>query len=452
MKKTIEKVNYLFPKNFLWGTATAAYQIEGAWNEGGRGPSIWDDFSHRRGTVCNGDTGDLACKHYHRMEEDVDLMAELGYRAYRFSVSWPRILPEGAGAVNEEGMDFYDRLVDRLRERGIRPFVTLYHWDLPSRLQSEGGWYNRETARHFAEYGLRVAERLGDRVEDWITLNEPWIVTVAGHVMGIHAPGKKRPFSAFRVAHNLLLAHGLSVDALRSAFSGARVGISHALSPVYSYRIDREGGDVRRAEEIMNLLWLDPVFGKGYPPGIRRFVERQNRGNIEKGDMEIISRPIDFLGINNYHRHVVKPALRPLYSFRPVEPRYEGARYTEMGWELYPEGLREIVLQVSRRYGRLPIYITENGAAFDDRLEEDGIHDQERIEFLRSYLMELHRAIAEGADVRGYFVWSFMDNFEWNLGYAKRFGLVHVDFEGAMERRVKDSGRWYADVCRENGF
>lgn len=444
---------YTFPKDFLWGTATAAYQIEGAWKEEGKGPSIWDAFSHIPGKVNGGDTGDTACDHYHKMAEDIDLMGDLGFPAYRFSISWPRIIPDNSGRVNNRGLDFYDRLVDKCMERNILPFVTLYHWDLPLWAQEKGGWLNRETAHHFAEYGMVVANRIGDRVKHWITLNEPWIVAIAGHVLGIHAPGIRKPFSLFRIAHNLLLGHGLCTEALKASCPDSRVGITNALSPIHSYRLDRYPAAVRRAEAIMNYLWLDPIMGKGYPPEIRRAVKRQNGGKIREEDMDIISRPIDFLGINNYHRTIVAPALRPLYTFRPVEPSYPEAQFTRMGWEIYPQGIKEIVLDISRRYNHVPLYITENGAAFQDRLIDGKVEDPYRVNFIRSYLKALHEAISEGANLKGYFLWSFMDNFEWNLGYEKTFGLVHIErSSGSLKRTVKESGHWYAQVCAENAI
>jgi beta-glucosidase len=442
-----------FPDDFLWGTATAAYQIEGGWKEDGKGPSIWDTFSHIPGKINHGDNGDIGCDHYHRMEEDINLMGDLGYPAYRFSISWPRIIPDSSGKINSQGLDFYDRLVDKCMEKDILPFVTLYHWDLPLWVQNRGGWLNRETAFLFAEYGRSVAARLGDRVKKWITLNEPWIVAIAGHVLGIHAPGLKKPFSLFRVAHNLLLGHGLCNQTLRAVYTDAQVGITNALSPIHSYRLDRTPPAVHRAEAIMNNLWLDPVLGKGYPEEIVGWVKRQNRGNIKEGDMDIISHPIDFIGVNNYHRTIVAPALRPLYSFRPVEPTYPGARFTQMGWEIYPQGIKEIVLKLSHRYNNVPIYITENGAAFEDIFTGGEVDDTYRIEFLRSYLRALQEAISLGVNLRGYFLWSFMDNFEWNLGYEKTFGLVHIDRKsGSLKRTVKKSGYWFSRVCAENAI
>lgn len=446
-------LEYRFPDGFLWGTATAAYQIEGAWDEDGKGPSIWDAFSHTPGKIDRGETGDVACDHYHRMDADIALMAQLGYPAYRFSISWPRVIPAGRGSVNPTGLDFYDRLVDRLLESKITPFVTLYHWDLPLPLHEAGGWYNRETASAFADYAGVMAAKLGDRVRHWITLNEPWIVTVAGYALGMHAPGSKRPYRAFRVAHNLLLGHGLAVQAVRAAAPQSQVGLTNALTPIHSHRLDRRTAAAERANDVVNRLWLDPVFGRGYPDGIKRYVERQNRGNLRPDDLETIAQPLDFLGINNYHRMIVAPTSRPVYTFKPVEPSYPGVQFTEMGWEVYPDGLREILTWVSREYGPIPLYVTENGVAYRDTLIDGAVHDPDRIRFLRRYIGAVGQAIADGADVRGYFVWSFMDNFEWSYGYDKTFGLVHVDYAGgSLDRTVKDSGRWYAKVCAANAL
>ncbi len=462
-----------FPDNFVWGTATAAYQIEGAWNEDGKGPSIWDTFTHRAGTIERSEHGRIACDHYHRYADDVALMKELGYGAYRFSVSWPRILPSGVArgrsvsgqSVNAAGLDYYDRLVDALLAAGITPFPTLYHWDLPQALEDRGGWYNKDTSRAFAEYAGIVAARLGDRVSSWITLNEPWISTVAGYMIGVHAPGYKRPYRGLKVAHNLLYAHGLAVEAIRAsvpASTPAHVGIAHALSPVHDRDLRRTHRYARRAQVVANELWLDPIFRGTYPADIADAVERQNGTNLHPDDLAIISRPIDFLGVNNYTRMVVRPALRPVYNFDQIVPDYPGIEKTEMGWEVYPRGIHEMITWLTRRYNRPAIFITENGMADPGDPEcrpeggpgeSAGIRDTARIAYLERYLAAVHNAIAEGADVRGYFVWSFMDNFEWAHGYRPRFGLVHVDrTDGTLTRTVKESGRWYAEVCRTNAL
>ncbi|MCB1156124.1 MAG: beta-glucosidase [Leptospiraceae bacterium] len=442
-----------FPKEFVWGTATAAYQIEGSPKEDGKGESIWDRFSHTRGKIRTKETGDIACDHYKRYKEDIALMAELGYSAYRFSVSWPRIMPNGKGPVQKRGMDFYDRLVDELKQKNIEPFLTLYHWDLPQKLQEEGGWLNRDTASYFADYTEEMVKKLGDRVKFWITLNEPWIFTVLGYFLGVHAPGLRKIFRFYKVAHNVLLAHGLSLAKIRAVNKSVRVGITNALSPVHSHRLDKYSHSVTIANAVMNRLWMDPIFLKKYPTAIERKVLAQNKGDIHPEDMKIISAPIDFLGVNNYSRTIIKPLPIPVYPFVPVTAFYPGVKLTEMGWEVYPDGLYQILKWIKEEYGNPPVYITENGVAYKDKLENTKISDPERIDFLKKYLSSVHRAILEGADVRGYFVWSFMDNFEWAEGNAKTFGLVHIDRTSSdLKRYAKDSAYWYSDVIKQNGF
>lgn len=445
-----------FPEGFTWGVATAAYQIEGAWDEDGKGPSVWDTFSHRPGRIERGETGDRACDHYHRMDEDLALMEDLGLGAYRFSVSWPRILPGGRasfGGINRAGVAFYDRLVDRLLELGIEPYLTLFHWDLPQALEERGGWYSRDTAAAFAEYARIMAAQLGDRVDHWITLNEPWIHTVFGHILGTHAPGRRRPYRGFRVAHNLLLGHGTAVDAIRAEAPNARVGITQAIWPVHDRISDAWRPYARRAHAIANELWMDPIILGTYPDEIASAVARQNRRNLRSGDAAQIARPIDFVGVNTYSRMVVKRGLLPLFSFGMVTPDYPGIEKTAMGWEVYPRSLYEAVSWVTERYHRPAIYITENGMADPDDPEQTPasgeIHDTARVSYLRRYLHSLHDAMRDSADVRGYFVWSLMDNFEWAHGYRPRFGLIHVDrSDDSLRRTIKQSGRWYAEVCR----
>jgi beta-glucosidase len=437
-----------FPPGFVWGTATAAYQIEGATDADGKEPSIWDSFTHRRGTVGDRSTGDVACDHYHRYPEDVEIMSQLGIRAYRFSLSWPRILT--SSGPNPAGLDFYSRLVDRLLESNITPYVTLYHWDLPQRIQDTGGWLNRDTSERLADYAAVAVSRLGDRITNWITLNEPLVATVWGYGLGIHAPGIKKPYRAALAGHHMLLAHGKALEAIH-ANGRCSVGITHALQPIYNYRLDRAGVAYHSADTLINRFWLDPVFRGEYPPRLRNYMSRLvGSGNLDR-DLAIISRPVDFLGINNYTRMVVRPSLRPIFPFAPVLPRYPGVRTTEMGWEVYPNALFETIMRVTRDYGRMPIVITENGAAYRDVVESDGIHDPVRVEYLARHILSVHRAIAEGADVRGYFVWTLMDNFEWAEGFTKPFGIVHVD-RTSLCRIVKDSGYWYSTVCRNNGY
>jgi beta-glucosidase len=440
-----------FPKNFVWGTASASYQIEGAISQDGKGPSIWDEFSHRKGAIKNGDTGDIACDHYNKMQEDVNLMHKLGYPAYRFSVSWPRVYPSGKSILNERGLSFYDRLVDSLLKKKIEPYITLYHWDLPLSLEKEGGWLNRDTAEYFGEYTETVVRRLGDRVKNWITLNEPWIVLVCGYLLKVFPPGLFKPFSAMKVAHNLLLAHGVSAARIKSLYPKSNVGITNALMPVYSYRLDKESSSVKRADAILNQLWLDPIFKGKYPDEISKEVERQNKENLREGDLKIISTPIDFLGINNYSRMVVKPVWFPFYNFRPVNVKYKGAKFTSMDWEIFPEGLYVLLKRIREEYANPPVFITENGVAFYEKLESGELQDPNRIHFLQEYLFSVHRAIMEGCDVRGYFVWTFMDNFEWASGYEKTFGLVHVD-RNTLKRTPKASAHWYSHLIKKNGF
>ena len=438
-----------FPDGFLWGAATAAYQIEGAATEDGRGPSIWDTFCRVPGAVKNGDTGDVACDHYHRYREDVELMRRLGLGAYRFSISWPRVMPQGRGPVNEPGLAFYDRLVDALLEAGIAPFATLYHWDLPQALQDEGGWPNRAMATAFAEYAGAVAERLGDRVAYWATLNEPVVSTLLGHYIGIHAPGVKNPFDALRASHHLLLGHGKAVEAVRaSAGAGARVGIVNNMLHVEPATESAEDvAAARRFDGLYNRWYLDPIFKGEYPAdlGIAAALP------IESGDMATIAAPIDFLGVNYYTRQLVaEGAEDPVLRFRLVRP--EGEReFTDMDWEIYPEGLYEALTRVAREYAPPAVFVTESGAAFVDRPVDGRVEDPQRQAYLEAHVDAARRAIVAGVPLGGYFVWSLLDNFEWAEGYAKRFGLVYVDY-ATQARTIKQSGEWYADVLRRNGI
>jgi beta-glucosidase len=443
-----------FPEGFAWGAASAAYQIEGGWNSDGKGRSIWDDFAHTPGKIKTGETGDVACDSYRRWPEDLGLIRSMGLRAYRFSISWPRVQPGGRGALNEKGLDYYKRMLDDVHGAGAEPFVTLYHWDLPSELQGSGGWLSRDTAKAFAEYSFAVANALGSRVPNWITLNEPWVITLCGHALGSHAPGLVLPFRALEVAHHLLLAHGLAVAALRQAVPGAKVGLVNALQPVDDRRLDSRGSSyLRRADDVMNRVWMDPVFGKGYPESLRPFMARK-RGLVREGDLETIAAPIDFLGVNNYSRSIVKPRLAPLYRFDTVRAGYRDARFTAMGWERYPEGLYRVLARIRDEYGNPPVYVTENGVALREAPGEDGVvHDPERVAFLRDYVAAAWRAIQDGCDLRGYFVWSLTDNLEWAEGTAMTFGLAHVDFEGGtLNRTLKDSALWYRDLIAANGL
>jgi beta-glucosidase len=442
-----------FPDTFIWGAATASYQIEGAVNEDGRGEAIWDRFCATPGKVYNGDSGAVACDHYHRYREDVQLMRELGLSAYRFSIAWPRILPTGKGQVNEAGLDFYERLVDALLAANIEPFVTLYHWDLPQTLQDEvGGWNSRATSQAFADYADVVSRRLGDRVRHWITLNEPQVSAMLGYEMGIHAPGIEDARQNWQASHHLLLAHGLAVPILRAnSRSGSEVGITLNLSSVHAATPSEEDQLVAQiVDGGLNRWYLDPLFRGSYPVDILEILTA--RGvvpHIETGDAEIIARPLDFLGINNYTRNVIRQkagAAPGTYDWADVA----GAEYTEMHWEVYPAGIRELLLRVHQDYAPPCLYITENGAAFADTISEDGqVHDPRRVHFLQEYIRQAGEAIQEGAPLAGYFVWSLLDNFEWAEGYSKRFGIIYVDYP-TQRRILKDSARWYQKTIAAN--
>jgi beta-glucosidase len=434
-----------FPTGFLWGAATAAYQVEGATAEDGRGSSIWDDFAATPGKTYQGDSGKLAADHYHRVEEDTDLMVQLGLDAYRFSIAWPRIVPQGRGEVNIAGLDFYDRLVDTLLRKDIRPFATLYHWDLPSPLQQKGGWVNRDTAFAFADYVELVARRLGDRVAGWITLNEPWCSAYLGYGIGVHAPGIKDRQAMVDAAHHLLLGHGLAVPRIKANIAQeSQVGITLLLSPAYPADDRPETQrDVKLSNDFCNGWFLDPILRGHYPDKLF-----ENLGvsepPIQAGDLALIAAPLDFLGINNYSRVLIRgAATQPLAdSCESISPVPE-ACYTDMAWEIYPHGLRDLLVHLHQDYTIPKIYVTENGAAFKDVLEDDGqIHDPRRIDYLRTYLTGLTEAIEQGVPLKGYFAWALIDNFEWSEGYSKRFGIVYVDYP-TQRRLIKDSGHWY---------
>ncbi len=440
-----------FPDGFTWGVATSAYQIEGAWNEDGRSPSIWDTFSHTPGKTYKGHHGDVASDHYHRYKEDVALMADLKLNAYRFSVAWPRVMPDGVGTVNEKGLDFYERLVDALLERGITPWPTLHHWDLPQALQDAGGWPKRETAYHFAEFARVMAERLGDRVTHWITHNEPFVLAVLGHFTGEHAPGIIDPAAAMKAGQHLLLSHGLAVQALRAAApQPLTVGITLNYSPMHpASNSEEDRAAARRFDGLINRMFFEPVLLGSYPEDMAE-VFGPLMTPASPDDLAIMHAPIEFLGLNYYNRTVVRhdPAV-PIIAASQVQP--EGREYSEM-WEIYPPGMYEMISRVWNDYHPAAIYLTENGICVPDGIDFDGrVRDYRRIRYLRDHLAEVHRAIADGIDVRGYLVWSLLDNFEWALGYRTRFGLVYVDFE-TLARTVKDSGRWFAEVIAANGF
>jgi beta-glucosidase len=439
-----------FPDGFLWGTATAAYQIEGASTADGRGPSIWDTFSHTSGKIYQDQNGDTACDHYHRYREDVAIMADLGLNAYRLSVSWPRVIPTGHGAANQPGLDFYRRLADALLERNIRPFITLYHWDLPQALEERGGWGARDTATAFGDYAALMGRTLGDRVKDWITLNEPLATTTAGYVFGIHAPGKQDPQLAFQVSHHLNLAHGNAVRALRATVPGARVGITQVSMPVYpasASAADQEAA--RRFDGFVNRWYWDPVWRGAYPADI---LDRLGpiAPTIADGDLQLLSPPLDFFGHNSYTRAIVKDDPESMLLGATQVPA-EGKPQTEMGWEVFPDHLYDALTRITRDYGAPDIYITENGAAFPDAVVNGAVDDPQRTDYLRTHLTAARRAIENGTKLRGYFCWSLLDNFEWSFGYSKRFGIVYVDYP-TQRRIVKASGRFFSEVARRNAL
>lgn len=439
-----------FPAGFLWGAATSAYQIEGSPLADGAGPSIWQRFSHSPGLVKNGENGDVACDHYRRYEEDVRLMRDLGLNAYRFSVSWSRVLPEGRGRVNERGLDFYRRLVDALLANGIQPNVTLYHWDLPAALDDRGGWLNPDVADWFADYAAVMFEALDDRVEMWATLNEPWVVADGGYLHGALAPGHKNLFEAPIASHNLLRAHASAVQAYR-ATGRHRIGIVVNIEPKDPASDRPEDlAATARSEAYMNRQYLDPVIHGRYPEELRE-VFGEAWPDFPAADLDHIRQPVDFLGINYYTRSVTchDPQCLPVRAGRVRQPRHA---YTETDWEVYPPGLTNTLVWVKSRYGDLPLYVTENGSAFYDPPSVDGdeLSDPLRVDYLRRHLLAAHDAMQRGVDLRGYFAWSLLDNFEWSLGYSKRFGIVHVDFE-TQRRTPKASARLYSEVIRTRG-
>ena len=441
---------YRFPDGFLWGAATSAYQIEGSPLADGAGPSTWHRFCRTPGMVAGGESGDVACDHYRRSEGDVELMRALGLNAYRFSVAWGRVLPEGRGAVNRPGLSFYDRLVDNLLAAGIQPAVTLFHWDLPAALDDRGGWLNRDIAGWFAEYASVVVRALGDRVALWTTLNEPWVVADGGYLYGVLAPGHRNLFEAPIATHNLLRAHGAGMQAIRAA-GGRQAGLVVNLEPKYPASDAPEDlAATARADAYMNRQYLDPVLQGSYPDELRA-IFGEGWPEFPAEDFALIRQPLDYLGINYYTRAVTRhdPSVWPMAAGRVRQPAHT---YTAMDWEVYPQALTDILTWVTRRYGSLPIYITENGAAFYDAPAADGpvVEDPLRVAYYRGHLRAAHEAIRQGVDLRGYFAWSLLDNFEWSAGFARRFGLYHVNFL-TQQRTPKASARYYARVIETHG-
>lgn len=436
-------------QDFLWGAATASYQIEGSYNVDGKGPSIWDTFAHMPGKVERGETGDDACDHYRLWDHDVALMARLGLQAYRLSLAWPRIFPEGRGHMNPAGMDFYDRLIDALLAQHIVPFVTLHHWDLPQALQDQGGWRNRDTACRMQDYADAVTARLGDRVQHWLTLNEPFISTQFGHVEGIHAPGLRDFANYFPVTHHQLLAHGLALEAIRANVKDAQAGIAFSIAEIQpATDRDEDEAAALQADALQNGAYLDTTLRGHYPKLLEPFIPPDL---IQSGDLDSISQPTDLIGVNYYLRLLVKAQRNEALPGYTVAPWPPGPR-TEMGWEVYPEGLGRWLRRIARDYPDHAIYITENGAAYpDERGPDDTINDPQRIAYLRAHIQTALDAKAAGVPLRGYFAWSLLDNFEWQYGYRPRFGLIGVDF-ATQERTLKASAQWYAMLIASGGL
>jgi len=437
---SLQALSARFPGHFLWGVASSAFQIEGAASADGKGPSIWDEFCRQPGATADGSDGQVACDHYNRLESDLDLIAALGVQAYRFSISWPRIQPAGSGAINSRGLAFYDRLVDGLLARHIQPFATLYHWDLPAALQREhNGWADRDTAHRFAEYAGLVARHLGDRVRSFATHNEPWVTATIGHELGHFAPGVKNRAVAMQVSHHCLLSHGLAAQAIRAARVDLDVGIVVNLSPV-SAATEAAADELQAAREdgLLVRWYLDALLRGGYPADVLEYLAA-DAPNVRAEDARLIAQPLDFLGVNYYHP-VVSTVNRP---FSPA--RTNAAAVTDMGWEVAPAKLTELLLRIDRNYELPPLFITENGAAYRDTVVDGKINDEDRRAYIESHVSAIADAIEHGVDVRGYFVWSLLDNFEWALGYSKRFGLYYVDYP-TQARTLKHSGYWYRNL------
>jgi beta-glucosidase len=442
----------IFPQDFIWGAATASYQIEGAVREDGRGESIWDRFSHTPGRTYEGQTGDAACDHYHRYPEDVALMAELGLKGYRFSIAWPRIFPAGSGKPNPQGIGFYQKLIDRLLQKGIDPLVTLYHWDLPQKLQDQGGWDNRDTVSHFADYAAYIFETLGDRVAKWITFNEPSIAALNGHALGEHAPGFTDYALAIRVSHHLNLAHAQAVRIYRQTGLPGRIGTTLNFTTVYPASDSAEDRAAARLVDGHNNRWYsDPVLKGAYPQDMLDFYLKKLKGpQIRPGDMELLAgAPIDFLGVNYYFPTFVKSA--PGNGFLGYVQLKPAGNYTAMGWEVNPQGLYDLLMWLDRDYNHPVLYVTENGAAFQDACIGGKVADPDRIAYLKGHFEAAHRAIQNGVNLKGYYVWSLLDNFEWAHGYSKRFGVIYTDYP-TQNRIWKDSARWYREVIANNGL
>jgi beta-glucosidase len=447
-----------FPKGFVWGSATSSYQIEGAANEDGRGESIWDRFAKTPSHIKDASSGDVACDHYHRWREDIALMGELGHAAYRFSIAWPRVIPAGRGAVNERGLDFYSRLVDGLLAKGITPYATLFHWDLPQVFEDRGGWPDRATAEAFVEYVDVVTRRLGDRVGRWITHNEPWCSSMLSYERGIHAPGRKDWRAALAASHHILLSHGMAVPVIRQNSPLSEIGITLNLSPsIPASKSPEDHAAARFHDGYMNRWFLDPVFRAAYPADmIAEYERRQHLPSdwsslVRPGDLRIIAAPTDFLGVNYYNRHVARSDSLPEEKNAPRKVFLASkSQWTDIGWEVYPAGMFEVLMRVHLGYRPDKIYLTENGASYNDAPDRDKrVADARRVAYLQSHLLAARQAIDAGVPLEGYFAWSLMDNFEWDHGYSQRFGLCWVDYE-TQERIPKDSALWYRNVISDN--
>jgi beta-glucosidase len=429
-----------FPRDFAWGVATAAFQIEGGAHEGGRGESVWDRFCAQPGTIADGSNGDVACDHYHRWEQDLDLIQRLGVGHYRFSIAWPRVQPNGSGAFNEEGFAFYERLIEGCVSRGIAAHVTLNHWDLPQALQDDGGWTNRQTCEHFVRYAQEVGHRFGSRLASLVTHNEPWVVAILGHEHGVFAPGLKSRATAMQVSHHLLLSHGWAIKALREMGLTIPLGIVLNLSPIHAATSSPEDLAKARIDDGLIVRWyMDPLFRASYPSDVWEHLG-DDAPHVQVGDLQAIAQPIDFVGVNYYTRNFSSAG-------NPWDAKASGAAVTDMGWEIYPAGLTELLVRLHHDYSPKALMVTENGAAFQDAAENGAVHDAQRVDYLRTHIQACRDALAQGVPLAGYFAWSLMDNFEWASGYEKRFGLIYVDYP-TQTRVVKDSGLWYASFLQ----
>lgn len=434
-------LNSAFPDDFVWGVATSAFQIEGAATTDGKGPSIWDTFCRQPGVIADASNGDRACEHYARWSDDLDMVAGLGVDAYRFSVAWPRVRPTGAGAWNDKGLEFYDRLVDGMLARKIKPYLTLNHWDLPQALQDTGGWANRDTVHRFVEYAIGIHDRLGDRVASIATHNEPWVVAVLGHETGVFAPGLKSRKTAAQVSHHLLLSHGLAMQALRDRGCKAQIGMVLNLSPMYPATGSAADQVKTRLEDGRLVRWyMDPLFKGHYPQDVLDHLGT-DAPDVEAGDLDIIKAPMDFLGVNYYSRTVVS-------AEKPWDVKTGGLEITDMDWEVYPEGLTALLVRLHKDYEVPPLFVTENGGAFKDKLLAGHVHDTARVAYIRSHIAAVAEAMRQGVKMGGYMVWSLMDNFEWASGYEKRFGIVYVDYD-SQQRTLKDSALWYREFLQQ---